>query len=307
MVEAMNCVLFPGQGCQFPGMGEVLYETSALAKKRFATASEILGYSLPKLCFSANDKKLDETKYQQPAIFVLSYALYEQFCEWNENFSTSFYCGHSLGEYTALAAAGVCSFEETLGLVKLRGQLMQEACREMQPAMVAVMNASLSEVESLCAEVSENPPDEVAVANINSPKQLVLSGSKSGVEKVCLKLKEIGIRRFFPLKVNAAFHSNWMKKVVSDMKPALHRASFKDASIPIISNVSATPVVESETIKKLLIEQISAPVRFVDIINYACEQGSNNFYEFGPKSILCSLVKQINGRTTSHFNLGSTL
>jgi len=282
----MKAYVFPGQGAQFVGMGKDLYENSPLAKEMFEKANEILGFRITDLMFSGTDEDLRQTKVTQPAIFLHSVILSKVL---GADFKPEMVAGHSLGEFSALVSAGALSFEDGLKLVSARAQAMQKACEKEPSTMAAVLGLEDEKIEEICKAI-----DEVVVpANYNSPGQLVISGSIKGIEIACQKLTEAGAKRALKLAVGGAFHSPLMEPARQELEAAINKTSFNKPICPIYQNVDANPTSDPETIKKNLIAQLTAPVRWTQTVKNMLANGANNFVELGPGNVLQGLIKKV--------------
>lgn len=279
--------VFPGQGAQFVGMGKELYDTHAEAKALFEQANEILGFRITDILFSGTDEELKQTKVTQPAVFL--HSVIRALCL-GEDFQPSMVAGHSLGEFSALVASGALSFEDGLRLVSKRAMAMQAAC-ELQPStMAAVLGLDDAKVVEILSEIK----DEVVVAaNFNCPGQLVISGSMAGVERACEALKAAGAKRALPLKVGGAFHSPLMEPAREELAKAIEETKFAAPCCPIYQNVVAKAVSEPEEIKRNLIAQLTAPVRWTECVQAMVADGAERFVEVGPGTVLQGLVKKI--------------
>ncbi len=273
--------IFPGQGSQYVGMGI----NCPQASRYFAIASEILGYDLQDLCFSGPKEKLNQTVYTQPAVLTLSAAIWASLAD--NGIQPQFVAGHSLGEYTALMAAGVISFEDALLLVQKRAQYMQDAAPEGKGAMAAVIGLSRKQVLEICS------PVQVEAANFNCPKQIVISGERTAVIKAIKQAKDKGAKLVSLLPVSIPSHCSLMRKVGDKIAYELDKLTFNAASIPIISNVGAKPVQASADIKDALIKQVYSSVYWEDSIRYMIAQGVDTFIELGPGNVLCRLLRRI--------------
>lgn len=281
----MKAYVFPGQGAQFVGMGKNLYDESAMAKAMFEKANEVLGFRITDLMFSGTDEDLRQTKVTQPAIFLHSVILAATL---GDNFKPDMVAGHSLGEFSALVAAGALSFEDGLRLVSARAQAMQKACEAEPSTMAAIIGLDDTVVENILESI-----DEIVVpANYNSPGQLVISGSIKGVEIACEKLKEAGAKRALLLKVGGAFHSPLMEPARVELAAAIDKTVFKIPICPIYQNVNALPSSSPEAIKKNLIEQLTSPVRWTQTAINMIADGARTFIEVGPGTVLQGLVKK---------------
>ena len=283
----MKAYIFPGQGAQFVGMGLDLYEKSAEAKALFEAANGILGFSITDIMFSGTDEDLKQTKVTQPAIFLHSVILSKVL---GKNFAPQMVAGHSLGEFSALVANEALSFEDGLQLVAKRATAMQKAC-ELQPGtMAAVLGLDDSKVEELCATVD----GIVTPANYNCPGQLVISGELKAVEAACEKMKEAGAKRALVLPVGGAFHSVLMKPAEEELAAAIEQTTFHKPLCPVYQNVTTTAVSNEANIKKNLIKQLTAPVKWTQSVEQMITDGTTEFIEVGPGKVLQGLVKKIN-------------
>jgi [acyl-carrier-protein] S-malonyltransferase len=284
-------LVFPGQGSQFVGMGKELVEEFEVARKVFDEADENLGYSLSTLCFEGPEEELKLTYHTQPAILTTSVALYELVKDKLKK--PDFVAGHSLGEYSALVAAGAISFKEAVVTVSKRGQFMDEAVPAGEGAMSAVMGGDRELIGKICEEVSLTG-HSVQMANMNCPGQIVISGTKQGVEQAGLQLKEAGIRRVIPLVVSGPFHSDLMKPAASKLARVLEGVDIKTSKIPVVTNADARPAMLGEDIEHALVEQVFSPVLWENSITWMIEQGVSTFIEVGPGQVLSGLIKKIN-------------
>lgn len=283
----MNAYVFPGQGAQFSGMGLDLYENSPLAQELFEKANDILGFSITDIMFEGSDEDLKQTKVTQPAIFLHSVILAKTL---GDNFRPDMVAGHSLGEFSALVAAGALTFEDGLKLVSQRAQAMQKAC-ELQPStMAAVLGLDDDVVEKVCAMTE----GVVVAANYNCPGQLVISGEIEAVNKACEALKEEGAKRALVLPVGGAFHSPMMEPAREELAAAIENTTFSKPNCPIYQNVTASAVTDENEIKANLISQLTAPVRWTQSVQQMIADGATHFTEVGPGKVLQGLVKKIN-------------
>ena len=282
----MKAYVFPGQGAQFVGMGKDLYDNNAEARELFEKANEILGFRITDLMFNGTEDDLKQTKVTQPAIFLHSVLLAKSL---GDEFKPDMVAGHSLGEFSALVAAGALSFEEGLKLVSKRAHAMQKACELRPSTMAAVLALTDDKVEELCAEVD----DVVAPANYNCPGQVVISGSVEGIDAACEKMLAAGAKRAMKLKVGGAFHSPLMQPAQEELSEAIATAEFKTPRCPIYQNVDGKPHTDPEEIKQNLIKQLTAPVRWTYDVQAMIADGANEFVELGPGSVLQGLVKKI--------------
>ena len=289
----MKAFVFPGQGAQFVGMGKDLYENNPVAKEMFDKANEILGFNITDLMFNGTDEDLRQTKVTQPAIFLHSVILAKTM---GDDFNPDMVAGHSLGEFSALVAAGALSFEDGLRLVSARAQAMQKACEKTPSTMAAVLALPDARVEELCASVTEGV---VVPANYNCPGQIVISGSIEGVDAACAKMLEAGANRALKLKVGGAFHSPLMEPARAELADAIAHTDFHAPKCPVYQNVNAEPQTDPETIKKNLIAQLTAPVRWTQTIQNMIAAGADTFVEVGPGAVLQGLVKKISSEVAT--------
>ena len=289
----MKAFVFPGQGAQFVGMGKDLYENNPVAKEMFDKANEILGFNITDLMFNGTDEDLRQTKVTQPAIFLHSVILAKTM---GDDFNPDMVAGHSLGEFSALVAAGALSFEDGLRLVSARAQAMQKACEKTPSTMAAVLALPDAKVEELCASVTEGV---VVPANYNCPGQIVISGSIEGVDAACAKMLEAGAKRALKLKVGGAFHSPLMEPARAELADAIAHTDFHAPKCPVYQNVNAEPQTDPETIKKNLIAQLTAPVRWTQTVQNMIAAGADTFVEVGPGAVLQGLVKKISSEVAT--------
>lgn len=281
----MTAYVFPGQGAQFPGMAKDLYESSPEVKELFESANDILGFRITDIMFEGTAEELKETKVTQPAIFLHSVAL----AKVSDNFKPDMVAGHSLGEFSALVASGVLSFEDGLRLVSKRAVAMQKACETNPSTMAAILGLEDAVVEDLCASIDE----VVVAANYNCPGQLVISGSHKGIEIACEKAKEAGARRALPLPVGGAFHSPLMEPAREELEKAIDETTFNQGVCPIYQNVTAKASTDLNKIKENLKIQLTAPVRWTQSVQAMVADGATSFVESGPGKVLQGLVKKI--------------
>ncbi len=285
----MKAYVFPGQGAQFSGMGKELYESSPEARALFDKANEILGFDITRIMFEGTDEELKQTNVTQPAVFLHSVILASTI----EDFKPEMVAGHSLGEFSALVAAGALSFEDGLKLVAQRAAAMQKAC-EMNPStMAAVLNLPDEKVEEVCARVSEETGEVVVAANYNCPGQLVISGSLNAIDIACIKMKEAGAKRALVLQVGGAFHSPLMEPAREELANAIENTTFSTPVCPVYQNVNASPSTDTAVIKANLIAQLTAPVRWTQSVQNMVADGATLFTECGPGKVLQGLVKKI--------------
>ena len=283
----MKAYVFPGQGAQFTGMGQELYEQSALAKSLFEQANEILGFDITKIMFEGSAEDLKKTEVTQPAVFLHATILAQVL---GDAFQPDMVAGHSLGEFSALVANQCLSFEDGLKLVSQRAQAMQKACALEPSTMAAVLGLEDAVVEQICTET----PGTVVAANYNCPGQLVISGSVSAVEMACAKLSEAGARRALILPVGGAFHSPLMAPAQDELGQAIEATHFAKPICPVYQNVTASAVVDPAAIKSNLLTQLTAPVRWTQSVQQMMQDGATQFIEVGPGNVLQGLVKKIN-------------
>lgn len=282
--------VFPGQGSQYVGMGKAAVEQFNQAQEIYTIADETLGFSLSHLCFEGPEEELKLTYNTQPAILTTSIALYEAMKA--ELPKPAYVAGHSLGEYSALVAAGAISFADAVLTVRKRGQFMDEAVPAGQGAMAAVMGADRELIGAVCEKISLTG-HSVQMANINCPGQIVISGTKEGVEEATVKLKEAGVRRIIPLVVSGPFHSDLMKPAASKLARVLENIEISTAKTAIVTNADARPVLLGADIEHALVEQVFSPVLWEDSIAWMIEQGVDTFIEIGPGQVLSGLIKKI--------------
>ena len=283
--------VFPGQGAQYVGMGHDLYTSSPLAKEMFNRANEILEFRITDLMFSGTDEDLKQTKVTQPAIFLHSVILA---LTMGDDFEPDMTAGHSLGEFSALVAAGALSFEDGLKLVYARALAMQKACEAEPSTMAAIIALSDEKVEEICNSID----DVVVPANYNCPGQIVISGSISGIDKACELMKEAGAKRALPLKVGGAFHSPLMEPARVELSDAIEATSFASPICPVYQNVSTKGETDPETIKKNLIAQLTSPVKWTQSVQNMIADGATEFIELGPGKVLQGLVSKIDRSVT---------
>ena len=292
----MLAIVFPGQGSQEVGMGRDVHQASPAARAVFHAADRALGFELTKLCFEGPEDDLRRTEIQQPAILTTSIALLRALEE-RANVEPAYLAGHSLGEYSALVAAGAIDFEEAVCLVNARGRFMQEAVPEGRGAMAAVMGIAPDEVAEACAQTARATGAVVAPANFNSPQQTVIAGDAAAVELACNRAKELGAKRAIPLAVSAPFHCELMEPAANKLAIELERIRFSDAQPPVVSNVEAEPNSEGVRMLGLLRRQVTAPVRFSEIVTRLSSLGVDRFLEVGPGRVLSGLIARIERRS----------
>lgn len=280
----MKAYVFPGQGAQFKGMGKNLYDENPVAREMFEKANEILGFRITDIMFEGTDEELKQTKVTQPAIFLHSVIL----AKCMPDFRPDMVAGHSLGEFSALVASGAMSFEDGLRLVSARARAMQKAC-ELEPStMAAVLGLDDATVENICSGI-----EGVVPANYNCKGQLVISGKKEALEEACAKMKEAGAKRALILPVGGAFHSPLMEPARKELAEAIEKTHFSKPVCPVYQNVDAKPHTDSDEIKQNLLIQLTAPVKWTQIIEKMNEDGATEYIELGPGSVLQGLIKKI--------------
>lgn len=286
-----HAYVFPGQGAQFSGMGKELYDNNLQAREMFEQANSILGFRITDIMFSGSADELRQTRVTQPAVFLHSVILAKSL-----GITPDAVAGHSLGEFSALVAAGALSFEDGLRLVAKRAEAMQAACEANPGAMAAIIGLDDEVVEKVCEEVNSQlstvNSNVVVAANYNCPGQLVISGAVEAVQKACEKLKTAGARRALPLPVGGAFHSPLMEPARKELEQAIAEASFSTPICPVYQNVDAEPHTDPEEIKNNLIAQLTAPVRWTQIVRRMVADGVGEFTELGPGNVLQGLVRK---------------
>lgn len=286
----MKAYVFPGQGAQFVGMGKDLYENHPVAKELFEQANEILGFRITDIMFAGTDEELKQTRVTQPAVFL--HSVITAVCM-GDAFQPDMVGGHSLGEMSALAAVGCVEFADALRLVYARAMAMQKCCETQPGTMAAIIGLDDEKIESICAEVSAELGSTVIPANYNCPGQLVISGAREAVEVACQRLKEAGAKRALVLPVSGAFHSPLMQPAKEELEAAISATTFHAPKCPVYQNVDGAVHTDPEEIKKNLIAQLTASVRWTEEVNAMIAAGATEFYECGPGKALQGMIAKI--------------
>ncbi len=292
----MKAFVFPGQGAQFVGMGKDLYDGNEQAKAMFEKANEILGYRITDIMFEGTDEELKQTKVTQPAVFL--HSVIKAICLGDE-FKPAMTAGHSLGEFSALVAAGALSFEDGLRLVYARAMAMQKACEATPSTMAAIIGLPDEQVEEICASISKEG-NIVIPANYNNPGQLVISGNIDAINEACEKLKEAGAKRALPLKVGGAFHSPLMQPAKDELQAAIEKTEIHAPICPVYQNVDGKPHTDPAEIKQNLIAQLTSPVRWTQCVQNMIADGADDFTECGPGKALQGMITKINREVNVH-------
>lgn len=286
----MKAFVFPGQGSQFSGMGKDIYESNPIAKNYFDQANEILGFDITGIMFNGSDADLKQTKVTQPAVFIHSVV---SALSMGDQFTPDMVAGHSLGEFSALTAAGALTFEAGLSLVYKRALAMQKACEIQESTMAAILGLPDETVETICADITAGG-NIVVAANYNCPGQIVISGTIEAVNMACEALKVAGVKRALPLNVSGAFHSPLMQPAKEELEAAINETTISTPLCPVYQNVDGMPHTKAQEIKANLIAQLTSPVRWTSSVRRMTNDGATEFIECGPGAVLQGLIKKIN-------------
>lgn len=292
----MKAFVFPGQGAQFVGMGKDLYDNNPLAKELFEKANEILGYRITDIMFEGTDDELKQTKVTQPAVFL--HSVISAMCM-GDDFKPEMTAGHSLGEFSALVAAGALSFEDGLRLVYARAMAMQKACEKEPSTMAAIVGLADEKIEDICNSINREGY-VVVPANYNCPGQLVISGNVEAINEACAKIKEAGAKRALPLKVGGAFHSPLMQSAKDELQAAIEKTTIHEPKCPIYQNVDGKPHTDTNEIKQNLIAQLTSSVRWTQCVQNMIADGADDFTECGPGKALQGMIARIDKNVAAH-------